>query len=394
MASAPESTPSWFERHPIWTLGSVLGVGVVLLLFGAEWWLARKTPEDLTILSPGQERYIVLREFSPGMDTIVDMTDEPVYKEGHLGDTDPVIRFRMDDEGFVMPSRVHDDPNVSVVFLGGSTTLCKLVAEDRRFPYLAGRLLEEKTGRTVNAYNSSRSGNDAVFSINKLVNVVVPMHPDVVVMMHNVNDLTQLLYQGSYWKGRARAKVGEFATYEPSPLDRRPGPFSHVGLAFRHLWHRARTGEVQTGDEWQDVRGQRVDVDSTRITAEFRSALVSFVEISRTWGITPVLMTQENRITDVPEAETVFRELQNNLIRKGLDHATYQRLYTRMNEVVREVARNYDVPLIDLDRGIPREAAYMYDLIHFTQAGSERAAALISDALVPIVTAQDSLSAP
>ena len=50
--------------------------------------------------------------------------------------------LRVDRQGFIMPSKIHDHPDLTIAFLGGSTTECIYVDEDNRFPYLVGRLLE------------------------------------------------------------------------------------------------------------------------------------------------------------------------------------------------------------------------------------------------------------
>ncbi len=68
------------------------------------------------------------------------------------------VRLReFDPDGFMRPSAVHSRPDITIIFLGGSTTACLAVDEEKRFPYLAGRLLERRTGLAVNAYNSAET---------------------------------------------------------------------------------------------------------------------------------------------------------------------------------------------------------------------------------------------
>ena len=52
--------------------------------------------------------------------------------------------LRVDRQGFIMPAKIHDHPDLTIAFLGGSTTECTYVDEDQRFPYLVGRLLERR----------------------------------------------------------------------------------------------------------------------------------------------------------------------------------------------------------------------------------------------------------
>ena len=99
-------------------------------------------------------------------------------------------------------------PDKVIVFLGGSTTECMFVDQDQRFPYVAGRILEQETGARINSYNGGMSGNNTLNAIDILINKVIPLKPDVVVFMENINDLSTLLYEGTYWnKGTARSPL-------------------------------------------------------------------------------------------------------------------------------------------------------------------------------------------
>jgi hypothetical protein len=72
------------------------------------------------------------------------------------------------------------------------------VTDKNRFPYKAGRLIEERTGKKVNAYNGGER-KSFFHSLDILLHKILPMKPDAVCMLHNVNDLNILLYEGSYW---------------------------------------------------------------------------------------------------------------------------------------------------------------------------------------------------
>ena len=130
--------------------------------------------------------------------------------------------LRVDRQGFIMPSKIHDHPDLTIAFLGGSTTECTYVDEDNRFPYLAGRLLERQTHLKVNSYNAGRSGNNTLHCLNVLLNKVVNLKPDIVVLMENINDLAILMYEKTYWNDQSLpvAPHGETAEFQ----DRGPGP--------------------------------------------------------------------------------------------------------------------------------------------------------------------------
>lgn len=41
-----------------------------------------------------------------------------------------------------------------------------------------------------------------------------------------------------------------------------------------------------------------------------------------------------------------------------------------MNDEIRQVASSKNIPLIDLDEIVPKDSLYMYDLVHYSEFGS------------------------
>ena len=191
----------FFERHAKKTLAVLVVLAILALAFVTDRILGYKT----TAQGPPVERYVRLRELAP-------LSFEVLHPPARIFDTAAgskprPVYIRVDDQGFLMPSRVHDHPDLTLAFLGGSTTECRVVPEDSRFPYLVGRRLEEALTVKVNSYNAARSGNNSLHSINILLHKLMPLKPDVVVMMHNINDLVALLYEKTYWNNNASRRV-------------------------------------------------------------------------------------------------------------------------------------------------------------------------------------------
>ena len=96
-----------------------------------------------------KNRAIVLREFRPLLKeyNYPAKEDEPydtIEKKNYL--------LRVDENGFIMPSKKYSNPDISLVFLGDSVTAELLVDEEKRFPYLTGVLLEKEMGIKINSY--------------------------------------------------------------------------------------------------------------------------------------------------------------------------------------------------------------------------------------------------
>ena len=135
------STLSWFERNPKKTLGAFLILAIILLTFSVEKILAYRNRDS----NPGIQRYIRLREYKPYF------SQNLIPPEAELAMADNLerqpYRFRIDGNGFIMPSQVHPNPDLSVIFLGGSSTACGYMEEDQRFPYVTGRLVRKPDGK-------------------------------------------------------------------------------------------------------------------------------------------------------------------------------------------------------------------------------------------------------
>ncbi len=94
---------------------------------------------------------------------------------------------------------------------------------------------------------------------------------------------------------------------------------------------------------------------------KFKGNIELFVNIVRTLGKRPVLMTQP--LGRPSNGQNVF------------------------NEIIRDVGRRNQVTLIDLDRAIDekRDWAFLYDNIHLNNRGSKFVGELIASSLAPLV---------
>lgn len=378
---------NWFERHPKTTLLTVLMVLVVLLTLLAEKILAWRQPE----FHAGIQRYIRLREYRPFFSQYL----LPPAGELALADNlaaKPYL-LRIDGDGFIIPSRMHAQPEVSLVFLGGSSTACGFMGEEERFPYLAGRLLEEQTGKKINSYNSGVGGNNSLHSLNILLNKIIPLQPDIVLMCHNINDLTMLLLEGTYWSDNpSRSQIvtvlptigGSFKEIRDLLI---PNLTREVTQLSRNLKQTFRRPKPQQTDEFARVRGQKIRFDAGQLRAAFRRNLQLFIRICRLQQMQPVLMTQAHRLTDDPDP-VIKDSLRDLEVRQGLPYHEYRRLFLAFNEEIRTVAQENGVLVIDLAAAIPPTKDYLYDIVHFTATGSRRAAEVISAALAASLTAQ------
>jgi len=377
----PPATDNWFQQHPKKTLVLVVLLLLLILLAGAEKLLGFINHRRGVVLEAETERrYIKLREQRPRRQMRLQ------FPQNHLPYTDNVFtqtyKVDIDANGFIKPSQKHAAPDLSIVFLGGSTTECMFMGELNRFPYLTGAILEQETGRKINSYNGGLSGNNSLHAIDLLVNKVIPLKPRVVVFMENINDLSTLLYQKTYWsENNVRAPLETLVKAKLVGKLLKEMLIPHLNEAWRNL---SRTMFLREEDEFAQARGKKLTVDQAALAHEFALNLQMLVDICRARGITPVLMTQGNRITERPDpvvAAYIGRYGQDT----GISYEDFKALYDRFNETIRQVGKQNGVLVIDLAREVPPDKEHLYDMVHFNDAGSKLAAKIIAAQLKPLV---------
>jgi lysophospholipase L1-like esterase len=380
-----------FERYPRLTLLSGLSAAGILLLLVTEFALGRlRTPGQSLLGAEPQGRVLTFREYPVGGRFWTVPADPGQVYPGGLEQRRYWIEI--DSNGFLQPSRIHSRADLEVVFLGGSTTEGLFVTPEKRFPYLVGRLLEDSLGIDVNTYNGGRSGNVSMHAVLAFLGKVAPMHPKYVVFMENINDLAVLSHYGGYWNP---ASARPFLKQPSDAWQGESGPVRRVKDALRVLfpntydvlgaaWSRARHGNIRP-DEFASVRGKEPPFDLAAAEDSYRRSLETFIAVARIWQSTPVLMTQANRFTAHPDSEIAAAW---DPAVQGATYEEFRTRYAQFNDLIRRVAEEQHVPLIDLDRALTPGRLDMYDAVHFTDRGSEHAAAVIAASLLALERAQ------
>jgi lysophospholipase L1-like esterase len=391
MQGTYKSKNNWFERNPLKTIFIIVSIFFLGLLVITEATLSYKSNniKKVTI-----KRSIRLRELEPftyryEVPTTEDMkTCDSLVKKPYL--------IRVDEDGFIMPSKIHVSPDLVLVFLGGSTTECLYVNEENRFPYLTGRDIENKTGLKVNSYNSGVSSNNSLHSINILLNKVLKIRPNIVVMMHNINDLAILLHEKTYWNRNVyRSNIIEekYSTSTSSSIRfilkgiknlTIPNTYNAVLFSISSMF-----GLKQGTDEFQNIRNVKISIDKSYLLKEFRSNLLTFIDICFSRDINPVLMTQANRLSEFLYEKSSMNDIMISvLLEHGISPKQFLEIYEIFNQAIRDVGRMKNVKVIDLDRSVPRDKKYIFDTFHYNDSGSILVANIISAELLPLIKAK------
>jgi lysophospholipase L1-like esterase len=384
--SAAMTRGHWFENNPKKTLFGIVFFCILGMVLLTEKYLSSQGK----IQRSGLNRHIRLMDHEP----LSSQFHRPTHKELQMADSlvDKRYLFRVDENGYIMPSKIHPDPDLTLCFMGGSTTECRYVEEENRFPYLTGRLLEQATKLKVNSYNAGRGGINSFHTLNLLLNKVIPLQPDIVVVMHNVNDLTILLYEKTYWSNNpTKSPIGDFRPSISNILTlMRDLWIPNLHLQFKNLTHevkeycRYRLGlGPSPEDEFKHIRGVQVKIDKPFLLQEITMNLTSIIQLCRTRNIIPVLMTQESRFKEQPDPAIMV--LMQQVEAQGISYKDYKEIFDQINQTIRDIGKKHGVRVIDLAQKIPQEKEFIYDIVHFNDNGSRLAAQIISEELKSLV---------
>jgi len=290
------------------------------------------------------DHLIKLAMHHPNTDYTLDRA--PVYGPG------PAARLRTDSRSYILPSFQHPTPDLTIAFLGGSTTECTIVLEPKRFHALVSeRFLAQ--GLKVNTLNIARSANTLQDSLNVFLNHVILDRPDVVVIMHAANDIG-LLAEGDGYRPRMGrpVRVLDLIKWATQMGSRR----SYLLAKIRQVASQSRPPR-----RLDQPRGRAASMEAP--LEPYRQRLIAFVRMARSFGIAPVLMTQP--------LSTSFNEFTPSWADRDAQEM--------FNDTVRQVGVEEGVMVADLVRYLNENVEnwnepmrIFYDGMHVTDFGSER----------------------
>ncbi len=339
-------------------------------------------------------RYLILREPVPGTKKMV-KPNATVQKTAEGVDQSPVA-YRVDADGFILGPATSSGP-VDMIFLGGSTTECLYMQETERFPALVSTLLAREDGSLVRVLNAGRGGNNMMHSLLITLAKIPPYQPRFVVFMEAINDLSQLSRAETYWEGPSSRSLIQYFDKKGRSI-----PYYHQDkgikdILFPNSWeilkpYVAKLFLPRLLDEFADYRDEEKTWASFEsVSAQYYKALKTAVATVRLWDSEPILMTQFNRL----QLDDEFIMTHTHPEMRCFDYKEFVERYKAFNNIIRRVAEEENVRLIDLDKGVPHTSQYMYDAVHLNQEGSRFVAHLIAEyfaSQVPGYTLVDSLS--
>lgn len=257
---------------------------------------------------------------------------------------------------------------IRIGFLGGSTTFCAEVTDNAStWPHLVTDALREASGgKEIDYVNGGAPGFSSKHSITNLEARVAPQDPDVLVIYHCTNDLNLDTIEAAEERGIFSGKAED-----PSWLGR-------MSMAW-FLVEKNQRVKARQSREGQELLDVRADELSHQFAARLDTLLTKAKETADVVAIC-TFQTKARR-DQTPEVQLAS-------FNTSLYYMPYMSVETLLdgfdeyNRVIREAAERNGVLLIDTDGWIPGDSEHFVDSVHMSDAGAERMAACVSEALL------------
>lgn len=275
-----------------------------------------------------------------------------------------LISFQTDSNGFIEGENIVESYDDLIYFIGGSTTECLQVDQNKRFPYLVQENLRKESLK-VKTINSGISGSNSYLGFLSFLTKGAKTNPDYLVLMYNVNDITQLSITGSYYENIndwSLIKKDKHIGFKGLMRNIKDQFFHNSWLLLKIISNQINKSEVEPEQKTLQTKNQ----NNNEILIKFRKSIMNYVAFCKENNINLVLMTQFNRIE---ENNLSFVKEYNSYNRlKPVNE--YVNLYKKANDVIRDISKSNNIPLIDLDYSIPKNDQHIYDSVHLTNEGS------------------------
>jgi hypothetical protein len=250
---------------------------------------------------------------------------------------------------------IHNKGTFKIFCLGGSTTEFKDSKGIGWPERLEKELQEVYKSDPIIVYNS---GKQWYTTLHSLINYEVNLRhykPDVIILMHNINDLLQNADFSYFSTGTFREDYGHFMGPTANIL-KRTGLLGSLWTNFRTMWnYKPRILFEQ---------------DSFPGLVSFTRNINTLIDLASMDSTKVILMTQPNIFSEKMDEQLINASIMVNREAIGKNKKWgFQTAYAGMkqyNERIREISEDRKVYFIDLEKHIPKSLIYFTDDVHYT----------------------------
>ncbi len=281
--------------------------------------------------------------------------------------------------------------------LGGSTTFSLKLPYEETYPKkLETKLRNSYPGTNIQIQNAACDWYSTQHSIIRFLFRVRLYKPDVIIVMHGINDLLRSFAPEAYTRPGDDFQP-DYSHYLGALADigRDADPyFPFQTLILPQKISELKSAVAEKMQPAPPTQGWRPDDEAAAVSyfkslPIFEKNLRTLIEIAKLYSVKVVLLTQPNIYRsdlNPKELESLYfaswhmRDKNN----RYPDVASLEKGMRLYNDVILKVARETNTPAVDLEPAIPKTSGYFFDDVHPKEPAAEIEAELIHNKLIEL----------
>lgn len=379
-----------FSRENLIRLTLVV-LGALLALVACEYGLR------FYLSATGSSKYYVwppnmVKVFRPTPGTMPGLTNTATFRtnaEGLRGDGMPA------------------GPQYRILAIGGSTTECLLIDQDKAWPLALQKRLNDLGRREAWVGSAGKAGLSTREHYMHM-KYLLPQFPgvDAVIILAGCNDFMRRLIEDDrydpqfldhYAEWEPRLIRGAFSEtpYYPGKYRFRTGYYDETAIGslykkFRYVRSQQDLQQDEQGEFFVRLREKRQEAlevvdrlpDLAPALGEYRRNLNTMIDMAQARGIRLIFVTQpfmwKRGMTEQEQKLLWMGWIESLKARRYYSADALAKGMNLYNRTLMEVCRERGVECIDLAGRLPKDTTVFFDDVHFNENGSLRAAEVIS----------------
>lgn len=309
------------------------------------------------------------------------------YKNTQSSFADDYIIHSKNSIGFRGPEIPLDglENYFSIIAVGGSTTESAYVSDNKTWPEIASRKLNDKHD-SVWINNAGLDGHSTYGHFILIQDYICEIKPDYIMFLIGINDVGREdeINEQALDRIKGKIKFNNLKAFVKST-----STYSEV-MAFLLNVYRSQKAKMKglehkslnltTLEEMDSPEEELNDIlreHKEKYIPIYQKKVEKLINITNNCGIDIIFITQPMLFGDVIDPKS-GRNLSS--IKFGdKSGGTHWKILELYNDKLRAISSENNIFLIDLAKELPKDSTYFYDSIHFTNEGSAKIGQIVSD---------------
>ncbi len=275
------------------------------------------------------------------------------------------------------------DNHLSIITVGGSTTECFFLSDDRTWQFHLEQKLKSKF-KDIWVNNAGLDGHSTFGHQILLDDYITKIKPKIILFLvgvndvgredlkdHDKNNLIEASVTWSDWLAKRSELFNLILTYKRAKAAEGRGG-GHINLNF------AQMGTLPLSDD--KIKSELAK--HAEMVKNFKRRLLKLVETCHQVGIEPILLTQPT-IVGKGFDELTGTDLENIRVDDQTNGKLYWLTVELYNQQTRDVGMETNSKVVDLSNLLPKSSLYFYDTNHYTNEGAAKISEISDEQLTP-----------